>query len=379
MSDISSAPSSSSPLAPSLSAAGPLTGAGEGLERLDEPNDGPCLVPDGPSGELPPDDGEIAANKAVWTPDADALTRWDVCLRALWSPSLSVALAAAGDLFASDTLRDEGGVERAATPGRVESHVCAEFWRLLTSRQTRVPDTALARYQCVAVTLWRLLRTMRQSPTAPFVEEHIAVAMRGARALHAGMLAPEVCATLYDFHRGLWTPHLTKPQLWILRTALAQTLAALPPDTLGPFWDGLQSQDTMMQRAMTLGLEFLKSAHAVPHLLVGLDRTRDHAVRASIVECLEQIGDPHALPTLARVRRETAGTDWTLSRQIARAIRVIEQQNPGAQVRVLLRPSDTPPDYDDLLLRPAANAPEDTATPPDRAALLRPADRVEGK
>ena len=94
------------------------------------------------------------------------------------------------------------------------------------------------------------------------------------------------------------------------------------------------------------------------------------------MECLEQIGDPHALPTFwpASAARPPRA-DWTLSRQIARAIRVIEQQNPGAQVRVLLRPSDTPPDYDDLLLRPATNAPEDTATPPDRAALLRPAPR----
>lgn len=374
MSDFSSTSSSSAPLSATSSA---LTAAAETLERLNALGGEQCPLGDGPSGEMPPDAAGIAANKEVWTPDGDALARWDVCLRALWSPSLSIALAAAGDLFASDTLRDEGGGQRTATPGRVESHVCAEFWRLLTSRQTRVPQSALARYQCVAVTLWRLLRTMRQSPTAPFVEEHLAVAMRAVRALHAGMLTPEVCAALYDFHRGLWTPHLSKPQLWILRTALAQTLAALPPDTLGPFWDGLQSTDSMMQRAMTQGLDFLRAAHAVPHLLVGLEQTREHVTRVAIVECLEQIGDPHALPVLARVRRETAASDWTLSRLIARTIRVIEQQNPGAQVRILLRPSNTPPDYDDLLLRPAPDAPPDTQTPPDRAALLRPANSTE--
>lgn len=337
----------------------------------------PCPLPAGAPLSGPPDNAAISDAEESWTPAPATLSQWDARLRTLWSPSLSAALVAAGELFTPDDMESGTDGPPADAPDRVASHVSAEFWRLLTSRQKHLPDTPLARYQCVVATVWRLLRAMRQSPSAPFVEEHLAVALRAVRALRAGMLAPEVCAALYDFHRGWWGAYLTKPQLWILRTALARTLAALPPDTLGPFWDGLQSRDPMMQRAMSLGLEFLRSAHAVPHLLHGLQHTRDHATRAAIVEALEQIADPHALSALARLRRETAGSDWTLSRQIARTIRVIEQQNPGAHVRILLRPSDTPPDYDSLLLRPVSNAPADPQSSPDHNALLRPVPNTD--
>ena len=322
----------------------------------------------GSASPLPPlpDDAQTGEEQeASWTPSPEALSAWDAKLCDLWSPSLSVALAAAGDLFAP--LKPDPD-----SPERVEAHVSAEFWRLLTSRQKHLPQTALARYQCVVATVWRLLRAMRQSPTAPFVEEHLAVALRAVRVLRAGMLTPEVCAAIYDFHRGLWSPYLTKPQLYILRTALSETLAGLPPDTMQSFWDGLESRNQTMQRAMMLGLTLLREAHAVPHMLIGLEQTCTHAARAAIVEALEEIGDPHALGALARLRRETAGYDWTLSRQIARTIRVIEQQNPGAHVRTLLRASDTPPDFDLLLLRPAAHTPADSQNPSDRDALLRP-------
>ena len=327
-------------------------------------------LPSGPSSPLPeiPEDTQATAEQeASWMPAPEVLEAWDARLRDLWSPSLSAALTVASELFAPATPDPD-------SPGRVESHVSAEFWRLLTSRQKRVPATPLARYQCVVATVWRLLRTMRQSPSAPFVEEHLAVALRPVRLLRAGMLTPEVCAALYDFHRGLWAPYLTKPQLWILRTALAETLAGLPLETMQPFWDGLESRDAMMSHAMTLGLALLREAHAVPHLLRGLEQTHTHAARAAIVECLEEVGDPHALGALARLRRETAGSDWTLSRQIARTIRVIEQQNPGAHVRTLLRASDTPPDYDLLLLRPAEALPDKNA-PSDRNSLLRPKEK----
>lgn len=323
--------------------------------------------PGGPQEEPPTLAESLPEEKDSWTPTAATLAKWDERLCALWSPSLSVGLAAASELFVPDGPEVSENGTPLESPGRVEAHVSAEFWRLLTSRQTRLPDTPLARYQCVVATVWRLLRTMRQSPSAPFVEEHLAVALRAVRLLQAGMLTPEVCAALYDFHRGWWAPYLTKSQLWILRTALARTLAAQPVETMQPFWDGLQSRDPMMQRAMSLGLEFFRTTHALPHLLHGLETAHQHATRAAIVDCLEQIADPHTLSALARIRRETAATDWTLSRQIARTIRVIEQQNRTAQVRTLLRASDTPPDYDSLLLRPA------TEIPSDQKDLLRPA------
>ena len=337
------------------------------------PGERPAPASGGPSEEPPMLSEGMPEEKDIWAPVPGVLAQWDARLSALWSPSLSVGLAAAGELFAPDMPEVTESGTPVESPGRVEAHVSAEFWRLLTSRQTRQPATALARYQCVVATVWRLLRSMRQSPSAPFVEEHLAVAFRAVRALHAGMLTPEICAALYDFHRGWWAPYLSKPQLWILRTALGRTLAALPVETMQPFWDGLQSRDPMMQRAMNLGLEMLREAHSLPHLLHGLEATQQHSTRTAIVNSLEQIGDPHSLGVLTRVRRETATSDWTLSRQIARTIRIIEQQNRGAQVRTLLRPSDTPPDYDSQLLRPAENA--DSLTPTDQEALLRPAPR----
>ena len=91
----------------------------------------------------------------------------------------------------------------------------------------------------------------------------------------------------------------------------------------------------------------------------------------------KRLATPTRSARLARLRRETAGSDWTLSRQIARTIRVIEQQNPGAHVRTLLRASDTPPDYDLLLLRPAEALPDKNA-PSDRDSLLRPKSKEEG-
>lgn len=348
-----------------LSSSAPTSGMSERMSSASESAESRSSDPPSPLPPLPDDSQAVEEQESTWMPAPEVLTAWDARLCELWSPSLSVALAAASDLFAP--LKPDPD-----SPERVEAHVSAEFWRLLTSRQKYLPNTALARYQCVVATVWRLLRTMRQSPAAPFVEEHLAVALRAVRVLGAGMLTPEVCAAIYDFHRGLWSPYLTKPQLWILRTALSETLAGLPPDTMQSFWDGLESRNQTMQRAMMLGLTLLREAHAVPHMLIGLEQTCTHAARTAIVEALEEIGDPHALGALARLRRETAGYDWTLSRQIARTIRVIEQQNPGAHVRTLLRPSDTPPDFDLLLLRPASYTPADSQNPSDRDALLRP-------
>jgi hypothetical protein len=302
-------------------------------------------------------------------PPADVLAEWDARLQALWNPGLSVALQAAGELFAPDGDSVEG--EPEPTLPEVEERLSAEFWRILTSQQQKMPSSAADRYFTVVAALWILLRTVRQAPAAPFVEEYLAVALRPVRRLRAGGMTPALCATLYDYQRGIWTPHLTKPQLYTIRVALAKTVAALPPDSMSAFWNGLQSSDPMLRQAMLLGLEFLRSAHAVPHLLRGLETSKDHAVRAAIVDCLEATADPRALSTLTRLRRETAQDDWTLSRHIARVIRVIEQQNRGQNHRTLLRPTETPPDEEKSLLRPASDL-----NPPDSesATLLRPSE-----
>jgi hypothetical protein len=317
-------------------------------------------------------DREPAEREPAAVPPADVLAAWDARLQDLWNPSLGVALQAAEALYAPEEEIAEG--EPEPTLPEVEERLSAEFWRILTSRKQPMPASAAARYYAVAAVVWLILQRIRQQPDGPFVEEYLAVALRPVRRLRAGDLTEEVCAALYDYQRGLWTPHLTKPQLYTIRVALAKTIAALPPDHMGAFWDRLSSSDPTLRKAMLLGLEFLRSAHAIPHLLRGLETSRDHAVRAAIVDCLEAIADPRALSTLTRLRRETAQDDWTLSRHIARVIRVIEQQNRGQNHRTLLRPTETPPDEEQSLLRPAS---DQNHLESENTTLLRPSEEEQ--
>lgn len=301
-------------------------------------------------------------------PPPAVLSAWDSRLRTLWAASLGTALEAAEALYAPD------GSDAAEIRPQVEEYVAAEFWRVLTARQPNMPEMPEARYFGVIAAVWRVHRTVRQSPAFPFVEEYLAVALRPVRRLHAGIMSAEVCTALYDFHRGWWA-NLTKPQRYIIQVALAKTLAALPPDELGVFWQNLQSSETMMRQAMLLGLEYMRSEHAVPHLLYGLQTSPDHTTRAAIVDCLEQIGDPRAIAPLMQMRRDTALSDWTLSRHIARVLRVIEMHNRDGQHQTLLRPSTTPPEPGSSLLRPAADTPENVQRQEaERDRLLRPAE-----
>jgi hypothetical protein len=298
---------------------------------------------------------------------------WDADLKALWHPSLEVALRAAASLYAPADTSEEALPEE-------QDWLSSHFWRLLIEAYKRPPESAVERYQAIVAAIRRIVRVARETPTEPFVEDVMEVALRPIRRLQIGALTLEVCAALWDYHRGIWTVHLTKPQMWKLRNSLARTIAALPPDRMGAFWTNLQSDNPMVRDAMRLGLEFLRSAHAVPHLLQGLEQIQDHATRAAIVDRLEQIADPRAIAALTRLRRETAQTDWTLSRQIARALRVIEQQNRGQSHRLLLRPSTTPPEGDRTLMRPAVDTPAmQDRHAAESADLLRSAESAEEK
>jgi hypothetical protein len=160
-----------------------------------------------------------------------------------------------------------------------------------------------------------------------------------------------------------WDGALAKPQLWRIRLALAETLPALPPNDLAPFWALLQDETSDPRRAMQIGVEILASQHAVAHLVAGLEFCHKHNARAFIADQLEMVGEVSALPTLYRVYRECAKTDWTLARHIARVIHIIETR-PSSETRQLLRPSKTPPQAYHDLLRPVE--PE--------TSLVRPAD-----
>lgn len=292
------------------------------------------------------------------TAPPDVLQHWDGLLQTLWSASHGTGLKVATGLYAPD-IREAAD----ALPNTAE-RLAQGFWRTLSMWKPRPPETPEGRYEAVIAVVWRVLWMVRKAPPQrPFVEEVLAAALRPVRRLRAGLLTPEVCALLYDYYRGVWAAHLTRPQLQMIRNALAGTLAALPPDEMDTFWEKLQSPKEMVREAMRLGLEDLRDAHAVPHLLRGLEQSQDTAVRHSIVDCLEQIADPRAIAALTRLRRETALPDWMLARRISRAIRVIEQQNRGRQHRLLLRPAEDAPD----LLRPLSDPLDD-----GKHDLLRP-------
>ena len=277
----------------------------------------------------------------------------------LWDEDRQTAGLAARALYAqsekSDRLREE-----------TETALIEEFLYLLYALSASRPVTVPSRLDIVTEAALQLVRTIQSDPRLTFLEERAAFALRPIGRLSGWWRAEIVCDLLYDLYRGLWAPHLTKPQIWSLRDSIALALAALPPETLLPLWNGLQRDDGLRRGAMMMGIELLNGEHAVAALVFGLGYSRDHMVRSLVVNYLEQIGDASCLPRLAEVRRETAYFDWTLSRQIARAMRIIERSSQGSADRILLRPADAPSDLEYMLLRATAEA----AVRPD--ILLRP-------
>jgi hypothetical protein len=271
------------------------------------------------------------------------LAVWDAAFLSLWSTDPDVAIRSATNLYAPET--PDGN------PNARTAEAISFFLQQLHHWAPTVPSTAEERYRTVVVAVWHLVRRVRRTPAQPFIEDSLAIALRPVGRLQAGALTAEICAALYDYHRGVWTPHLTRPQRQRIQWALAAALASLPPDEMEVFWDNLHSSNALMRGAMCLGLEWLTSDHAVPHLLSGLDRSTDSETRFAIVDNLARIGDPRALPRLYTLRRLSALTDWPLARRVSAAIEVIERLNRGQAQRSLLRPAQAPPPDPGTLLR----------------------------
>jgi hypothetical protein len=286
--------------------------------------------------------------------------RWDSTFSELWSADSTIAARAAAALYAPETSDGE--------PANRQPESILWFLQALKARTPALPSTPDERSRMVVIAVWGLLHRVRETPAQPFIEDSLAVALRPIGRIQAGALTPEICATLYDYHRGVWTPHLTRPQRQKIQWALAAALASLPPDEMEVFWDNLHSENALMRGAMCLGLEWLTSDHAVPHLLAGLDRSTDSEIRFAIVDNLARIGDPRALLRLYTLRRLSALTDWPLARRISAAIEVIEHLNRGQSPRSLLRPAQAPAPDPSTLLRPT------TETDSAPATLLRPVD-----
>lgn len=250
----------------------------------------------------------------------------------------------------------------------VAQEIARRFLQVLRAGYPGPPRAQAPLRTALVQTACQVLRDTRVNPAAPCAEQSIRVALRPAHHLPAGAYASEICALLHDYHRGVWTPYLTRPQLWIIERSIASALVALPPDAMDPLWHGLQSAHAAFREAMYFGLQLLREAHATSHLIRGLILTRDHNVRAAIVDCLEEIGDPQSLAPLHQLRQETAGTDWTLCRQITRTIRVIERQNHNHHHLTLLRAAQVPADVAETSLRPATDP---CVAPQQPAELLR--------
>jgi hypothetical protein len=243
----------------------------------------------------------------------------------------------------------------------------AEFDLEWEERKTEFPSSSPL-LRCSSSAFGSVLRMVRELPPTEFEAGLVAVALRPIRQQRIGVLTDEVCETFYDYDRGRWAANLTRPDHFTIRTALAATLAALPAQEITSYWEKLQFGTPLMRRALWMGLEFLRDAHAASSLMFGLTYCMDHAVQAAIVDHLEQIGDACALPLLHRLRRETATTDWTLSRHLARAISAIERQNAGQNARTLLRPTTEVPEDESSLLRPLT---EEARAALERQTLLR--------
>ncbi len=271
-----------------------------------------------------------------------------------WSKDPGVVMDTAARLFAP--LAGE-----PADPKEAASLFAAELAGRIKRDLPLLPDTPEELRAGLISPLGAMLKRERTVLPGQFRHLRYLAMLRPVRRLSAGELTEEICAGLYDYHRGVWEGRLSRYELYCVRAGLAQTLADLPPDDLGFFWKTLREGDPMHRHAMLHGFAFFRSSHAVPHLLEGFARSPEHAIRAAIVDCLEQIGVPEALPTLIELKRETAYTDWTLSRHIARAIRVIEMHNRDHLHRQLLRPTSTPPEDRRGLLHPASETDVDAA------------------
>ena len=327
-------------------------------------------------------------------------------LAPLWDSRLSVSVSVAVRLYSSD-----GGtptLPKIMADGRVRriyvDAAALEFRRILLTDTPTTPETTAAQRLAVIRVVWQNLRRTRLGEERPHLindlvdknavyasgilpeaiiaelntlksdksiwAARLIIAMQPVRRLRAGIMTLEICAALHDFRWNSAMLALSKPDRHAVEEALAITLAALPPDEMEAYWKNLQSDNPRIRQSMRLGLKFFRSAHAVPHLLATLEHVEEHDIRAEIVDILEQIGEPSALPALMRLKKQTAQTDWPLSRHIGRTIKIIERHDRNLNYTNLLRSSDAPPANAAELLRPASAAQFDAER--DKGELLRP-------
>jgi hypothetical protein len=185
-------------------------------------------------------------------------------------------------------------------------------------------------------------------------------------------LAETLCHTLVVLYHKEAFFLAPKPQVYWLEWTFRHALLTQHPQDLTVLWQQLDADDPIAREAARCALQWLRAVHATQHLLFGLHYVKDHALRMNVVGMLEEIAEPQVLMALARLHRETAETDWPLSRRIARAVHIIAQQNAAPNPLTLLRPADPPDSFADLLHPAISGAYGGKET--SRTSLLRSAD-----
>lgn len=260
-----------------------------------------------------------------------------------------------------------------------EAIVTAIFCQTLQSLSPAMPSSSSVRQRIVWKVILHTFHSLRsEDPPASSIEP-LAVSLRPSRLSRSETLSREVCALLSDFHHGRWAALLTLPQEYLLESAIARALSSMPPVSLEELWDSLNYEPDRERGVVMRGVAHLRATHATAALLHGLRLSDNHALKMVMVEALEEISEPESLCTLRKLYRETAEYDWTLSKRIGRAIRIIERQYNLTLDSSLPRPARAPANNDLNLLRPVSFS---ILTQDERIILPRPAiirEDIEGK
>lgn len=246
----------------------------------------------------------------------------------------------------------------------------ATFLNAIVSESPTCPKTvALQRL----VLIHAMVRTLHLAQTErPLCPSRLTVALWPLTTLPSPESARALCDLLvFLYHRSVLFTY-PKPQVYWLEQVFQKALCAQKAPHLLPFWQLINTADPLAREAFYHALNWLRAGHAVAHLLFGLQTLADHALRMTLVNLLEEIAEPQSLLPLVRLHKETAETDWPLSRRIARAVQLIAHQNASPNPTTLLRPAARPEYWDHLLQPFSQTAPFEATLLPRSAPAVSP-------
>lgn len=289
--------------------------------------------------------------------------QWVAILHSLLVGNREEAQKTALNLFAPD------GLDEINAP-KIEAELANEILLGLAKEKYQLPENGAFSFGKFSSVTQDIYRDIKRNPARSEAVEMLIVFLRLIRLVVDNQTPVLFTQIIMDYAAGLWLPHRTKPELFQIENALSQTLLSMSPERLRVFWSEAGGRSAHSKRMAQIALNAMRDAHAVPHLLYTLENIHNNDTKSEIVDILEQIGEPSALPVLMRLKMQKALTDWPLSRHIGRAVKVIELHNRSNHYGTLLRSSEAPPANPGQLLRPADSAQFDAER--DKGELLRP-------